>query len=96
MTSREKFEKWYVDEVSGCNGEWVAKLDNGQYYEISVTKAWLSWQACAAEKDNRIVELEAKLAIAIEALEKVGEVIDSLDGSYEKHTIRKQLQEALE
>ena len=27
---------------------------------------------------------------------KVGEVIDSLDGSYEKHAIRKQLQEALE
>jgi hypothetical protein len=27
---------------------------------------------------------------------KVGEVIDSLDGSYEKHAIRKALQEAIE
>ena len=41
---RHEFEKWYQEEVTGCNGEWLVKDDGGQYVERSTREAWIVWQ----------------------------------------------------
>ena len=64
MSEREAFEKWYQNEVSGCNGEYVGKDDAGTYYEKATREAWRVWQKSAEVRlDNRPVQpiLEAKL-----------------------------------
>ena len=48
MTSREEFEQWYQRDVSGCNGEFVAKDDAGEYLEVYTFRAWIAWQAARA------------------------------------------------
>lgn len=41
----DEFEKWYVEEVTGCNGEWIAKNENGEYYEKRTQEALKVWLA---------------------------------------------------
>jgi len=61
-TAQEKFEAWYVEEVSGCNGEWVAKDETtAKYMERETRGAYDAWQACAERKDKEIAELREKL-----------------------------------
>ena len=62
MTEQEKFEK----VLHNCILETQCMLQ----YDEDTTRdiAWFIWQACATEKDKKIAELEAKLAVAIKAL----------------------------
>lgn len=63
---RHEFEKWYQEEVTGCNGEWLVKDDGGQYVERSTREAWIVWQqasnsereACAKVCDDLVHALD--------------------------------------
>lgn len=48
LDEREAFEVWFMQEISGCNGEFVAKDDAGIYLETLTQRAWRGWQARAA------------------------------------------------
>jgi hypothetical protein len=47
LTEQQIFDAWYQEHVSGCNGEWTAKDDTGEYYERVTRNAWVAWQARA-------------------------------------------------
>ena len=42
---RAEFEKWYQNEITGCNGEWLEKDEHGEYYEKTTREAWKIWRA---------------------------------------------------
>ena len=54
---RRKFENWYQEEVSGCNGEWLEKGDDGEYYERITRDAWVAWQEATKQAYEECAKL---------------------------------------
>jgi hypothetical protein len=63
MTSKEQFDEWLNDGV-------YAEIEH-HYKDHHRNFGLMAWQARGGIDAKRIAELKAKLAIAIEALEKV-------------------------
>ena len=94
MTDFQNWWEGYFHEINGqketAQAAWQAAI---QTYEQALTDPENQPSQFGTVPLEWYENLESKL----ESVRfKVGEVIDSLDGSYEKHAIRKKLQEALE
>jgi hypothetical protein len=66
----DSFEKWYLQE-KGEKPSFNRDHNGSSQWDGDKYDAQMVWQASAELSDSRIAELEAKLALAIEALEDV-------------------------
>lgn len=57
MTNQDKFDKWYQEEISGCNGTFIEKDDDGEYYEKVTRVAWKVWQQATLIEREECVDI---------------------------------------